>query len=151
LLAAIELVQDKKQRAFFPDPGAVGTQCRNYCFNDGLICRAIRDTMVLAPPLVVTTEVDEIIIKLKSAIDRTAKDCTILLSTDDRMSQICGRTEANYCAGRPQQKMAVFGVFCAVNSGANQQSLKIVKKPRILPFFVWPARAIICFCAPTNL
>jgi len=48
-------------------------------FNDGLICRAIRDTMVLAPPLVVSEqEVDEIIIKLKSAIDRTAKDCTIL-------------------------------------------------------------------------
>jgi len=79
LLAAVELVQDKKQRKFFPDPGSVGTQCRNYCFNDGLICRAIRDTMVLAPPLIVReSEIDEIIVKLKSAIDRTAKDCAIL-------------------------------------------------------------------------
>lgn len=77
LLAAIELVQDKKLRKFFPDPGNVGTQCRNYCFNDGLICRAIRDTMVLAPPLIISEgEVDEIIMKLKSAIDRTAKDCS---------------------------------------------------------------------------
>jgi putrescine aminotransferase len=76
LLAAIELVQDKEQRKFFADPGNVGTQCRNYCFNDGLICRAIRDTMVLAPPLIISEgEVDEIIIKLKSAIDRTTKDC----------------------------------------------------------------------------
>ncbi|MBV9542511.1 MAG: aspartate aminotransferase family protein [Alphaproteobacteria bacterium] len=75
LLAAIELVRDKKQRKFFPDPGTVGTLCRNYCFNDGLICRAIRDTMVLAPPLVVSeSEIEEIIAKLKSAIDRTAKD-----------------------------------------------------------------------------
>jgi len=76
LLAAIELVRDKKERRFFPDPGNIGTQCRNYCFNDGLICRAIRDTMVLAPPLVISNdEVDEIIMKLKSAVDRTAKDC----------------------------------------------------------------------------
>jgi putrescine aminotransferase len=76
LLAAIELVRDKKERRFFPDPGNIGTHCRNYCFNDGLICRAIRDTMVLSPPLVISNdEVDEIITKLKSAIDRTAKDC----------------------------------------------------------------------------
>ena len=76
LLAAIELVRDKKERRFFPDPGNIGTRCRNYCFNDGLICRAIRDTMVLSPPLVISKdEVDEIITKLKSAVDRTAKDC----------------------------------------------------------------------------
>ncbi len=76
LLAAVELVRDKKEREFFPDPGTIGTHCRNYCFNDGLICRAIRDTMVLAPPLIIREgEIDEIVAKLKSAIDRTAKDC----------------------------------------------------------------------------
>ncbi|HEY0303284.1 MAG TPA: aminotransferase class III-fold pyridoxal phosphate-dependent enzyme, partial [Rhizomicrobium sp.] len=75
LLAAVELVRDKAQRKFFPDPGTIGTLCRNYCFNDGLVCRAIRDTMVLAPPLVVSEgEVEEIVAKLKSAIDRTARD-----------------------------------------------------------------------------
>jgi len=75
LLAAIELVRDKKERKFFPDPGTIGTLCRNYCFNDGLISRAIRDTMVLAPPLTVSeAEVEEIVARLKSAVDRTAKD-----------------------------------------------------------------------------
>ncbi|MEJ0042902.1 MAG: aminotransferase class III-fold pyridoxal phosphate-dependent enzyme [Rhizomicrobium sp.] len=54
LLAAVELVRDRTERKFFPDPGTVGTLCRNYCFDDGLVCRAIRDTMVLAPPLVVS-------------------------------------------------------------------------------------------------
>jgi len=54
LLAAIELVADKDTRTFFPDIGNVGTHCRNYCFKDGLICRAIRDTMVLAPPLIIS-------------------------------------------------------------------------------------------------
>jgi putrescine---pyruvate transaminase len=76
LLAAIELVDDKDQRRFFPEIGTVGAICRNYCFNDGLVSRAIRDTMVLAPPLTITeSEIEEILAKLKSAIDRTAKDC----------------------------------------------------------------------------
>jgi putrescine aminotransferase len=76
LLAAIELVDDKAQRKFFPEIGAVGAICRNYCFNDGLVSRAIRDTMVLAPPLTISeSEIEEILAKLKSAIDRTAKDC----------------------------------------------------------------------------
>ena len=76
LLAAVELVLDKAERRFFSDPGNIGTHCRNYCFNDGLICRAIRDTMVLAPPLIISeNEVEEIVAKLKAAIDRTARDC----------------------------------------------------------------------------
>ena len=76
LLYAVELVRDRTERKFFPDPGNIGTLCRNYCFNDGLICRAIRDTMVLAPPLVISeSEIEEVVAKLKSAIDRTARDC----------------------------------------------------------------------------
>jgi putrescine aminotransferase len=75
LLGAVELVSDKKQRAFFADIGTVGTLCRNYCFDSGLISRAIRDTMVLSPPLTVTeAEIDAIVARLKDAVDRTAKD-----------------------------------------------------------------------------
>jgi len=75
LLAAIELVADKKERRFYPRDDDIGTRCRNYCFNNGLIMRAIRDTMVLSPPLVITEkEIDEIVDKAKYCIDRTAKD-----------------------------------------------------------------------------
>ena len=75
LLAAIELVADKRERAAFPRDDDVGTQCRNYCFSNGLIMRAIRDTMVLSPPLVISEkEIDEIVAKAKYCIDRTAKD-----------------------------------------------------------------------------
>jgi putrescine aminotransferase len=75
LLGAIELVADRKNRTFFPDPGTVGTQCRNYCFGSGLVSRAIRDTMVLSPPLIINeSEIDEIVAKLKDAVDRTARD-----------------------------------------------------------------------------
>jgi putrescine aminotransferase len=75
LLAAVELVADKSARKFFPDIGNVGAHCRNYCFNSGLVCRAIRDTMVLAPPLVIKEpEVEEILDLLQHAIDSTAAD-----------------------------------------------------------------------------
>jgi len=75
LLAAIELVPNKPERSFFPDVGKIGTHCRNYCFGSGLISRAIRDTMVLAPPLTITeAEIEEIIARLKAAIDHTARD-----------------------------------------------------------------------------
>jgi putrescine aminotransferase len=75
LLAAIELVPNPKKRAFFSDVGSVGTLCRNYCFGSGLVSRAIRDTMVLAPPLIVSeSEIEEMIAKLKAAIDNTARD-----------------------------------------------------------------------------
>jgi putrescine aminotransferase len=75
LLAAIELVADKSAREFYPSDRNVGTLCRNYCFGSGLVMRAIRDTMVMAPPLIVTeAQVEEIIALAKDAIDRTAQD-----------------------------------------------------------------------------
>ncbi len=75
LLAAIELVPEKPKRKFFSRDMDVGTHCRNYCFQSGLVMRAIRDTMVLAPPLIVReSEVEEILAKAKDAIDRTASD-----------------------------------------------------------------------------
>jgi putrescine aminotransferase len=78
LLGAIELVADRKARKFFPEIGTVGTICRNHCFDSGLICRAIRDTMVLAPPLVISEgEINEVMDLLAHAIDRTAADCKV--------------------------------------------------------------------------
>ena len=75
MLAAIELVPDKPRRSFFPRDVDVGTRCRNNCFANGLMMRAIRDTMVLAPPLIASeSEIDEIVAKAKDAIDRTARD-----------------------------------------------------------------------------
>jgi putrescine aminotransferase len=75
LLAAIELVPDPSKREFFPGDGEVGAHCRNYCFNSGLISRAVRDTMMLAPPFTITEgEVEEVLDKLRNAIDRTARD-----------------------------------------------------------------------------
>jgi putrescine---pyruvate transaminase len=75
MLAAIELVPDKPARTFFPRDLDVGTRCRNHCLANGLMMRAIRDTMVLSPPLLASeAEIDEIVAKAKVAIDLTAGD-----------------------------------------------------------------------------
>jgi putrescine aminotransferase len=75
MLAAIELVPNKPARSFFPRDMDVGTRCRNHCVSGGLMMRAIRDTMVLAPPLIATeTEIDEIVAKARHGIDATARD-----------------------------------------------------------------------------
>jgi len=75
LIGAIELVEDRKTRKRFPKYGEVGTRCRDHCFENDLVMRAVRDAMVLSPPLIVTeAQIDEIVEKAKAAIDQTARD-----------------------------------------------------------------------------
>lgn len=75
LLCAIELVKDKKTREFYPRDMDIGSACRNHCFANGLVMRAIRDTMVLSPPLTIThAEVDELLTLAAKCITLQAKD-----------------------------------------------------------------------------
>ena len=75
LLAALELVEDPSARRPFPPERAVGMICRDHCIAEGLVMRAVRDVMVLAPPLVVSEpEIDEIVRRARRALDRTAAD-----------------------------------------------------------------------------
>jgi putrescine aminotransferase len=72
LIGALELVKDKSRREFFPDRGKVGVICRDICIASGLIMRATRDTMLIAPPLVISAaEVDELIEKARRSLDLT--------------------------------------------------------------------------------
>ena len=73
LVAGIALVQDKASKTFFPDDIDVGTICRDHCFANNLIMRAVGSRMVLSPPLVIShAEVDEICEKAKRCFDLTA-------------------------------------------------------------------------------
>ena len=75
MLAAMELVHDKQARQAFAKPGVVGTICRDHCFANGLVMRAIRDTMVLAPPLIITEpQIEQLLRKAQLCIDLTARD-----------------------------------------------------------------------------
>jgi putrescine---pyruvate transaminase len=74
-LGAIELSNDKAKRGRFKEPGRVGTICRDHCFKNNLIMRACWDTMVLAPPFIITKkEIDEIVKLARLALDATYAD-----------------------------------------------------------------------------
>jgi len=74
-IGALELVADKATRRFFPDRGDVGLICRDHCFSNGLVMRAVRDTMIIAPPLVMErAQIDELIEKAWRCLDLTARD-----------------------------------------------------------------------------
>ncbi len=72
LMGAIELVADKQSRKRFDNYGAVGTIARDHCFENGLVMRAVRDSLVCSPPLVITDEeIDELVAKARKSLDDT--------------------------------------------------------------------------------
>jgi putrescine aminotransferase len=72
LIGAIELVADKRTRRFFDKRGRVGTICRDYCLENGLIMRAVRDTMVFSPPLIISeAEIDQLVALAQKSIEQT--------------------------------------------------------------------------------
>ena len=72
LMAAIELVPEKPSRKRFENYGEVGEICREISFANGLVMRAIRDSMVLSPPLIITDdELDEMVAKVRKTLDET--------------------------------------------------------------------------------
>ena len=71
MLGAIELVKNKATRERYTGKGA-GMICRTFCFNNGLIMRAVGDTMIIAPPLVISfAEIDELVEKARKCLDLT--------------------------------------------------------------------------------
>ncbi|MDE0284864.1 MAG: aspartate aminotransferase family protein [Gammaproteobacteria bacterium] len=73
-LRGLELVKNKREREFFDPVGSAGQICRDICFDNGLVMRAIRDTMAISPPLTMTREqVDELIELVCNCLDLTAK------------------------------------------------------------------------------
>jgi len=70
LFGAIELVPRKPSRAFFAPRGDIGLRCREICLRNGLVMRAVWDTMIVAPPLVITrTEIDELLSIVVRSLD----------------------------------------------------------------------------------
>ena len=73
LIGALELSPNKATRAAWPaEIGTVGQIARDFSFANGLVMRATRDTLVIAPPLVISHgEVDELIASAKRSLDQT--------------------------------------------------------------------------------
>jgi putrescine aminotransferase len=72
LLACIELAEDRMAKKRFDEKRQVGMTCRDISVRNRLVMRAIRDGMVLSPPLIVTEgQIDEIVAKARKSIDAT--------------------------------------------------------------------------------
>jgi len=72
LIAGIELCADRATRTPFAERGRAGTLCRDHSFDAGLVMRAVGDSMILSPPLVITrAQIDELVAMAREALDRT--------------------------------------------------------------------------------
>ena len=75
LMLGIELVKNRETKEAFPREALVGRRVLKNLFARGLISRALGDTLVFAPPLVVQrTEIDELVSKFTAGLDTVAKE-----------------------------------------------------------------------------
>jgi len=76
MMGALELTPDKSARApFKAEKGSVGYMCREHCLANGLVMRAVGDTMIISPPLCITTgEIDQLAEKAWKVLDLTAAE-----------------------------------------------------------------------------
>ncbi len=73
LIAGVELVKDKADRARFEKPGVVGTEFRKNAEKHGLIVRNIVDAIALCPPLVIDDKgIDDLADRFEAALEDTA-------------------------------------------------------------------------------
>jgi len=74
LVGAIEIVKDKSSRERFAKQDKAGARCRDFCFDNGVVMRAVGDSMIVAPPLVMEKQhIDELIDKARRCLDLTAE------------------------------------------------------------------------------
>jgi len=72
LLGAIELVADKTGPEMFENEGETGVICRDHAIARGMMMRAVRDGMILSPPLTFTRDdIDRVITITRGALDDT--------------------------------------------------------------------------------
>jgi putrescine aminotransferase len=71
LLGAVEIVADKKTAARFGGKeGNAGPVVRDFCIENGLMVRAIRDTIVMSPPLIISRQqIDDLVDIIRRSLD----------------------------------------------------------------------------------
>ncbi len=74
MVGALELVRNKAGHERFDDQGSAGQCCRDFCLANNLVMRAVGDSMIISPPLVLSeAEADELIKRVITCLDLTAK------------------------------------------------------------------------------
>ncbi len=75
LMGAILLVKEKPGLIAFDSAVGIGMVCRNHCFANGLIMRAVGNRMIVAPPLVISrAQIDEMAALIRRCLDLTLAD-----------------------------------------------------------------------------
>jgi len=71
LIGAVEIVSRKgTNERFGGQPGNAGPLVRDLCIKHGLMVRAVRDTIVMSPPLVIShAEIDQLVGTIRKALD----------------------------------------------------------------------------------
>jgi len=83
LMGALELVPNKKDpHKPFENTGTVGTICRDISFGNGMVMRAVRDSLIISPPLVLTYEEADFLVK---TAEKTLDDTYQVLKKDGRL------------------------------------------------------------------
>jgi 4-aminobutyrate--pyruvate transaminase len=84
LIAGLELVEDKASKRSFEPQLKVGLTAFNLAQRNGLVVRAIGDTIALCPPLIITeAQVQEVFARLTTTLDQTAA----ALSADGKLEK----------------------------------------------------------------
>lgn len=75
MMWGIQLVKDKDSHEVFSDEEDAGTKCRNHCFQNNLIMRAVGQSMIMSPPLTISKgEIDELLQKAERSLEATADE-----------------------------------------------------------------------------
>lgn len=75
LMAGLALMLDKAHHIPFDESLQVGMMCRNHCFANGLIMRAVGDRMIIAPPLTITkAQIDDLMILIRKCLNATLEE-----------------------------------------------------------------------------
>jgi putrescine---pyruvate transaminase len=74
MFGALELVADKQNFVKFDKERNVGIVCREFCFENNLVMRAVGDAMIISPPLVISqADIDVFIERAWQCLDLTQK------------------------------------------------------------------------------
>ena len=75
LIGAIELVQNKATGRTFEAGSPILARVVSAGFEVGLICRALRDSLAVSPPLIITEpQIDELFDKMGQSLDLALAD-----------------------------------------------------------------------------
>lgn len=79
MMGSMVLTPDKNRRAKFPgEAGKVGAICRDHCYSNNLIMRAVGDRMIISPPLIISeAEIDLLVERAGRALDATYQQLKI--------------------------------------------------------------------------